>query len=46
MNAPNGHAPAQTQHINGASRIAPVFALLPGQQLGPEAVQEVVGSAL
>src|SRR5438309_10682203 len=42
MNAPNGHAPAQTQHINGVPRIAPVFALLSGQQLGTEVVQEIV----
>jgi len=42
MNAPNGHAPAQGQHVNGAPRIAPVFALLPGQQLAAETVQEIV----
>jgi len=42
MSAPNGHAPAQGQHVNGAPRIAPVFALLPGQQLAAETVQEIV----
>src|SRR5438270_1025504 len=42
MNATNGHAPAQTQHINVAPRIAPVFTLLPSQQLAAETVQEIV----
>lgn len=42
MSAPNGHAPAPVQHINGAQGIAPVVALSHGQQLTAETIQEIV----
>jgi hypothetical protein len=40
MSAPNGHAPVQGQHINGAQRPTPVF--LPPGQLNTDSIQEMV----
>ena len=40
MSAPNGHAPVQGQHINGAQRLTPVFS--PSGQLNTDSIQEMV----
>lgn len=40
MSAPNGHAPVQGQHINGAQKLAPVFS--PSGQLNADTIQEMV----
>ena len=42
MSAPNGHAPAPLQYMNGTPRIPAVLATSSGQQLSTETIQEIV----